>query len=250
VIALRPLRTAVRFSRTVFRYFGTAVHGVAICGVTACVACEQGGDRPIFTEATGGHGGNLSSGGQAQGGAPPDRLGGSEDPDELSLPFAVDEHFVPFGYMGSPVTIFRDPNACKDRPEGAQGHCHAFRFLELSEQYWRGLYWLSEYDNWGAKPGRLIVPGATKITFFAATDVEDLKLFFFAGGVQSDGVQSDLPYKDAMQVEIEIAVSPELKKYSISLSGESYEGGVIGGFGWGVYTVKGGLLWIDDIRWE
>ena len=186
--------------------------------------------------------------------AAPDRLDGSDNPAELSLPFAVDEHYVPFGYMGpaeKPDTIFRDPNDCKERPEGAQGHCHAFRFLEIQEPSWRGLYWLSEYDNWGQNPGQMIVPGATNLSFFAATDVPELTLYFFAGGVnQVTEPDPDLPYRDTMKAEIKISVTPELRKYSIPLASEDYEGGVLGGFGWGVFTVEGGRLWLDDIRWE
>lgn len=221
----------------------------AFLGVAVCVGCEQGGERPSLPGTTGGAGGESDS--EVLGGSPPDRHEGSRDPGELSLPFAVDEHYVPFGYMGSPVTIFRDPNDCQERPEGAQGHCHAFRFLELPEPAWRGLYWLSEYDNWGKDAGRRIMPGATKVSFFAATDVKELKVYFLVGGVGSDSPPEEaLEFKDTIDAEIEIVVTPELRKYTLAIPSVDYAAGVLGGFGWGVYTVEGGRLWLDDIRWE
>lgn len=214
------------------------------CASVFFTGCNQGGELESLNWQAG-TASEESVGQGGLGGESPVRLSASNDPDELSLPFAVDEHFVPFGYMGEPVTVFDDPNRCIERPEGAQGRCHAYSFLGTVDEGWRGLYWLSEFNNWGASPGRQIMPGARRVSFFAKSSIDGLLVYFLVGGIKSD-----LDYEDSFDVRVPIKLTSEFQRYTLDVSGAEYDQGVLGGFGWGLLSSESGSLWIDDIRWE
>lgn len=222
-----------------------ALHRPALCcALLLFVACSHGGElSELDWESAGGSEGDPTQGGL--GGEMPSRQGASDDESELSLPFAVDEHFVPFGYMGDPITVFDDPNNCMDRPEGAQGRCHAYSFLAAEDDGWRGLYWLSEFNNWGSSPGRRIMSGAQQVSFVAKSSQDGLTVHFLVGGIKSD-----LAHADSFDVRVPIVLSSEFQRYTLDISAAEYGEGVLGGFGWGIFSADSGRLWIDDIRWE
>jgi hypothetical protein len=214
--------------------------------VSSACACDAGGERPEISggEAPSDTGGSSSWGGQ-----------NSHDV-RVALPFVVDHHFHATGYMGAavsevdePPVLSSDRNVCRPRPEGAQGRCHYFRYAGAAEG-WVGLYWLAGYENWGESPGLSIEPGPTRVRFYAASNPPGLPVQFMVGGVGSVD-DPEHPHADTFVRTL----SPDdltttLVPYEIDLRGAEYDQGVLGGFGWFIFSSEPGELFIDDIRWE
>lgn len=175
-------------------------------------------------------------------------MGGALPEQTIYLPFAVDDHFVPYGFMGAGTdgALKRDPNECASRPEGAQGQCHRYDYIvpEVADG-WAGLYWLTTYENWGMSPGRPIETGASRVVFHAASDPPGAPVRFFAGGLDSD-----LAYFDAFNRWVDPALTSELSEVVIDLGGTEYSSGVLGGFGFSLASSVPVTIYIDDIRWE
>lgn len=207
--------------------------------------CEFGGDLPPDLQPddsdTPGAGGEPENG---SGGA-----GGALTPEErVRLPFAVADHFVPFGYMGAGTEgkIVDHPNDCLERPSGAQGKCYSFTFTpEGTVAEWGGVYWLSEADNWGERPGRLVEAGARQVRFRAAASRPGATVRFLVGGIAAGEA-----FSDEFSAQSDLQLTSELSTYSIDLTNAEYEAGVLGGFGWSTETDTPVKVWLDDIRWE
>jgi hypothetical protein len=174
--------------------------------------CNEVGSRPDweFPDGLGGEvdaGGAPSSGGvTSSGGQSTVILGGGANysPGLLTLPFAVDDHYVPFGFMGDQeLALTSDPNDCTGRPSGAQGTCHHFRYELYPEgEAWAGLYWLTTYDNWGERPGWEVEEGASRVAFFAKSEPPGAPVTFFVGGLSLDG-----GYADDFDVNLELELT-------------------------------------------
>jgi hypothetical protein len=164
----------------------------------------------------------------------------------LHLPFAVDDHYVPYGYMGAGEEALKeDPNDCATRPEGAQGDCHRYDYAAPTESdQWAGIFWLTTYDNWGDAPGWPVEAGAERVVFRAASDPPGAPLEFFVG------LASELEYSDLFHRAITPALTTEMEEFSIELSGASYSTGVLGGFGFSLASPEEYTIFLDDIRWE
>jgi hypothetical protein len=168
----------------------------------------------------------------------------------LYLPFAVDDHFVPFGFLESQsaLALASDVNECAPRPEGAQGECHRYDYVAPTEG-WAGLYWLSTYDNWGELPGNVVEPGAERVSFRAGSVPDGAPVTFIVGGLDSG--DSTLPYKDTLPMQ---SLKPDLVKglqaFEIDLTGADYQPGVLGGFGFIIESTDNYTIYVDDIRWE
>lgn len=196
--------------------------------IGAIVGCSEGGEKPDA-------GGGDSSGG----GAP-------SAPNEVTVPFALDDHFFASGWMGAAVdgNVVVDPNGCLPRLEGAQGRCHLFVSAGGGSVGWVGLYWLSTANNWGEALGLSIEPGARRVSFLAASD-PPRSVRFLVGGVEGN-----VPHPDEFKVESTFSLSSELERYEIDIAEIDYAAGVQGGFGWVIDGGQTARLWIDDLRWE
>jgi hypothetical protein len=191
--------------------------------------------------------------------------GGGEDVTvdrpKVALPFSVSDEFAPSGFMGySPevvagIKMSKALTDCKTpRPADAVGDCYkaSFDAVVASNPVWAGVFWQSPTDNWGKKPGRPIAPGATKVTFYAAGAVGGEKIEFKVGGININGSDSTLPYRDKFQANIPaVTLTTDFQKYEISLEGAQYDE-VLGGFCWVTAAAASGntTFYLDGIRWE
>jgi len=249
-------------------------------GSAAALAGGQGGDDPggsssvqdatapgsDETAATG-------SGGQSNGSDAPSNViadtgsdaasstGSDTGGPALALPFAVDSYFRPTGYMGDGITpgpVVVQTSGCKmPRPVGAKGNCYKITYKPQTPETgpaWSGLYWQYPDNNWGAKPGKRIARGATKVTFYAASESGQEVVTFRAGGIQNVGSM----YQDSLKVDLIQTLSTTLTQYSIDIHSETYDE-VLGPFAWVITTydaAKWGaaatpiVFYLDDIRWE
>lgn len=224
---------------------------LACLSALVSLGCNEGGERPEFVEtSSGGSGGaEVGSGGSSTGGESLSLGGlGGETQEPLHLPFAVDDHYVPFGYMGAAQTgaLESDPNQCTTRVEGGQGNCHVYQYaVPATGDAWAGIYWLTTYDNWGERPGRPIEGGASRVVFSASSFPAGAPVTFFVGGLGSPET-----HEDGFYVARESILEENLEQLELSLDGIDYEAGVLGGFGFSILAESGYRITIDDIRWE
>jgi hypothetical protein len=218
---------------------------------------------------TGGTGGSTGGTGGSTGGT-----GGSTTTNpckaagiEKALPMTVDDAFIPSGYFAGPLQgMDPEPNimgivegTCDTPPEPATsvGSCHKFTFQAalLSEGTeenpagaYGGVFWQAPANNWGTGPGIKVAAGATKVTFRAWSDTAETVVSFNAGGIS--GVCSDNVQLGATGTEITLSDTPT--EYEVTLAGQTYPDGVIGGFVWSaavedLETVV--TVYIDDVQW-
>jgi hypothetical protein len=96
--------------------------------------------------------------------------------------------------------------------------------------------------NWGlsGEPGKNIAPGATKISFLAAADIEGQRVVFKAGTKSDIFIIQDVPQ----------TLSTAWRSFSIPLT-MPYGNNVYGGFAWVLTdTTKPATFYIDGIVWE
>src|SRR5690606_18830040 len=122
-------------------------------------------------------------------------------------------------------------------PEGAQGRCHYFSYAGTAEG-WAGLYWLAGYENWGDDPGLSIEPGPTRVRFYAASNPPGLPVQFMVGGVDDP----KHPHRDSFARTLLPDLTEDLLQYEIDLRGAEYDAGVLGGFGWVIFSAEPGEL--------
>jgi hypothetical protein len=207
----------------------------------ASLGCTSGGERP------------PGQGGVA-GAAPLD------DREPLQVPFAVDHHFVPTGFMGDGadgVTLVHELERCLlPRPEGAQGECHRVQYSPKTSvaAEWAGLYWQNEVNNWGEQPGIPVVPGARAVSFSAASEPAGLEVTFLAGGIDSPG----RPHRDGFAEAQVFVLGGDYARFELSLDEVTYET-VLGGFGLVVTVLATRSLsvgdapvsvYVDDVQWR
>ena len=209
-------------------------------------ACSAPGSAPP-AGATGTNG-NGSSGGTVAPTGP------------LTLPFVVSDTFAPSGFMGDAPTDFNavkmtsDSAHCPPRQAGAKGACYKITWTPTrvpdASTAWVGVYWQYPSNNWGAKAGKAIVAGATKVTFLAAGTTGTEQVQFLAGGVNATGGPG-LTYADTFSAHMDASLTTTWAPYEISLSGDSYSS-VIGAFAWSITTSSTSpvTFYVDNIQWE
>jgi hypothetical protein len=95
--------------------------------------------------------------------------------------------------------------------------------------------------NWGLEPGLPVAPGATKITFSAATAQVGLKVTFRAGTDKDPFV---LPEQNQI-------LTSGWTRYTMPLAGATYPTGVLGAFAWVLKdTTRPATFYVDSILWE
>ena len=217
--------------------------------VAAAAACSAPGSSPPAGAASGSGSGGSSSGGTTAPTGP------------VALPFVVSDDFVPSGFMGdSPadfdaVKMSSDSTKCIARQAGAKGACYSIAWtpapLSGAKSAWVGVYWQYPSNNWGAKAGKAIAGGATKVSFSAAGAAGGEQVTFLVGGVNTSGGTAGLTYADTFTANTQETLTTSWTRYEIPLTGDSYTS-VIGGFAWSITTSATTPIsfYIDDIEWE
>lgn len=149
--------------------------------------------------------------------------------------------YVPSGWMGEIKSLTMDEK-CTDRPQSG-ATCTKFEY-----EYgggWAGVAWQSPANDWGDLPGGFDLTGAKRLTFWArgARGGERVKFGFGLLGPEKK-------YGDSAKGEIEIALSPEWKQYSIGLGRKALQR-IKTGFVW---TLAGQgrpvTFYLDDVCYE
>ena len=115
--------------------------------------------------------------------------------------------YTPTAYMGNHKAISVDLHNSKHAYAGTSA-------LEISydEVYdWYGLGIVDPPNDWGEVLGGFDISGAKKFSFWAKSDVDDLKATIGFGLIDSDK-----PFPDTAKKSIEIKLSTEWKQYSFS----------------------------------
>lgn len=240
----------------------TEPNGASGSGGSSASRGGSGGSVASGGAGRGGSGGSVgTSGGTGTGGSTTaGAAGASGSGATQNLPFAVDDFFIPSGFMGDgetpgSVTMLPDASPNSDRTCGgdravpeAVGVCHQVSYMTSGSLLWAGVFWQNPAGNWGDQPGYAIPPGAKRISFFAKGAAGGEVVKFVAG------IQGALTYSDSFKLEQEITLSSEWTGYSLSLSAAYSQ--VIGAFGWVASgdPAAGVTLpvrfEVDHIRWE
>ena len=173
------------------------------------------------------------------------------DSGPLTPPFVVSDHYAPTGYMGDGTTIgavdMKNDNACPDRSPDPSGDCYSILYTPILA--WAGVYWQYPANNWGDKPGREILPGATTVTVWAKGAKGGEKLELHAGGI-ADNTKA---YSDKLAVQASFTLTTEWKQYTVKLGSKPYTE-VIGGFAWICHAPVGStdpiVFYLDGIEWS
>jgi hypothetical protein len=178
-----------------------------------------------------------------------------------SLPFVVSDEFVPSGFMGDSPTDFNgikmssDSTKCPTRVAGALGACYTIAwtptFVGDAGSAWVGVYWQYPSNNWGAKSGRIVAPGAKKVTFSAVGAAGGEAVEFIVGGVNNPAGAVVLPNADSFNVHTDATLTTSWASYEVSLADSSYSS-VIGGFAWSITSSSKTpvTFYVDNIEWE
>jgi hypothetical protein len=175
--------------------------------------------------------------------------------DGVNPPFVVSTYYAPSGFMGDGsdgVSLVADTAGCAPRPSGAEGDCYRFTYTPNSK-LWAGVYWQFPANNWGAAEGKQIAPGATQVSFYAASAGGGETLKVTVGGIHDVTLQ----YSDTLKAAGEFPLTTTMTKYTVPLNGQTYDR-VIGGFSWVVAlpqgsdatTAKPVVVYLDNIMWE
>jgi len=162
--------------------------------------------------------------------------------DGVRLPFAVDDYFVPSGYMGDGAAggIDQAEQCAATRPGEGRGRCHEFTWTPGASG-WAGVFWQFPENSWGEVPGLPIAQGATAVELYAWGARGGEEVTFVVGMDDVDGFHAE--------VEVELSAQPA--KVTIDLAGQTYTD-VTGGFGWVASgDPSGGLtFFVDDVQWK
>jgi hypothetical protein len=203
-----------------------------------------------------------ASGGASVANPPASTTGGSASSGpRQSLPFALDDYFVPSGVMGdgamTPGTLTMTPSGPGDSQtcngarahDSARGQCHIFTYQEFGDQGWTGVYWQHPANNWGTEPGFGIEPGAGRVRFFARGENGGEIVEFVVGGIGDGSAR----YGDSFKIDQEVTLTADWQEYSLDISSANYTDGVLGGLAWAMGTDGNqapATFYIDDITWE
>jgi hypothetical protein len=201
--------------------------------------------------------------------------GPNYDPSQITVPFLVDDQFIPSGCMGDCITNVVIDNDCPTRSsDDAQGECHHFVFTRNTRADalgWAGVLWQTNEKNWGSQPGRAVLPGATGMHFSAAGKSGGEGLNILVGGMvpadtgeacdagsfcASGSCEMDActaAHHDTLNVLLPVKLTTAFKKVDVPFGSNSYGSEVLSGFGWtaqmpsGKETIE---FYVDDLRWE
>ncbi|MEM1414448.1 MAG: glycoside hydrolase family 2 TIM barrel-domain containing protein [Myxococcota bacterium] len=150
------------------------------------------------------------------------RVEGEVDARGPTLPFWLDDHFAPSGFMGDATRRVRT-EAC-DATDWCSGFCRRFRYRAGEAQDgWAAVAWMHPVGNWeGRSPGVRVPPNTRVVTFRAWGAEGGEKVSFFVGNWDVDHFSREL--KDVV-----LETSPQ--SYRIELDAGLREE-IVFGFGW------------------
>jgi hypothetical protein len=95
--------------------------------------------------------------------------------------------------------------------------------------------------NWGLEPALPLPPGATRISFLVAGEMDGLSVAFKAGIAPDSFVMPETP----------VTLTTTWTRHDLSLLGASYSGGVYGAFAWILHdTTRAATFYLDSIVWQ
>jgi hypothetical protein len=241
----------------------------------------DGGTAGARTGGTGGTGPATADGGILDGTSPGSDAPLSGDArvippgQPVPLPLVVTDHFQNVGWFGDGTVMAKfmpgsmiikqadsTVGPCASRAAGAKGRCLEVVYTPpaglppAANGGWVGVYLLRSLamlhpevmpaarpgePNWGLEPGLPVAPGATKITFSAATAQVGLKVTFRAGTDKDPFV---LPEQNQI-------LTSGWTRYTMPLAGATYPTGVLGAFAWVLKdTTRPATFYVDSILWE
>jgi hypothetical protein len=246
-------------TRTLVGELGGSGGSVASGGKSGSAGAAEGGSP----EATGGTAGSDTAGsagmagGAGAGGR--DAVECTAQPPELALPLIVDDYFVPSGYAADPEANVAaiGQTTCMTRPgnaTGLYGLCYRWYFapteFDVNGYGTATIFWQGPPDNWGGGPGLAVAAEASAVTFRAWSEDSGLQAKFFVGGAVGAACSDEIAPGSA-QLTVPLMTTPS--DYSLTMTGRTYDGGVINGFGFSVSLPSGSptaAIYIDNIRWE
>lgn len=135
-----------------------------------------------------------------------------------------------------------DPECGEDPHRGEA----CLRFTYRSEGNWVGVVWQHPVDDWGDRPGGFDLTGARRLTFWARSSTDGVRLDCGVGLLGSDR-----EFSDSARIERKgLKLKREWKKFSIDV-----EGADLSRIKTPFYWTLGGRRWpvtidLDDIRFE
>lgn len=197
------------------------------------------------------------------------------DPSIISVPFLVDDHFIPSGCMGDCTASVTIDGDCPDRASGdAQGQCHHFVYTLNTAPGalgWAGVLWQTVEQNWGSLPGRTVAPGATHLSFSGKAPSGSTALKILVGALVPNDAGKDCkadsgcsslhcvnsactaPHQDTLNITQAETLTKDWAPLTISFDGASYGPELMSGFGWtAVMPPQTNKIefYLDDLRWE
>jgi hypothetical protein len=193
----------------------------------------------------------------------------------VPLPLVVTDHFTSRGWFGDGTIsahfrpgsmVIREvastTGPCAARPAGARGACLEVTytpppgFAPPAAGAFVGVYMLPFLrqshpeamppaavgdPNWGLEPGLPVASGARRVSLFAASPQNGLRVSFRAGTAQDQVV---LP-------ETTEILAPDWRPISMSLAGGDLGGRLLGGFAWTLKdTGRPATFYLDGIVWD
>lgn len=163
---------------------------------------------------------------------------------------AVQNHYVPSGWMGDTGDLKIDEGYTKDPKDGDTCIKITYSAERKQGSGWAGIIWQNPANNWGANSGGHNLNGYSRLTFWAKGDegngyeprIEEFKM----GGIL--GVYSDSASTSIGPIELK----DQWTQYEIPLKGMDLSQ-IIGGFGFSAsadYNGAGFTIYLDEIKYE
>jgi hypothetical protein len=172
-------------------------------------------------------------------------------PTQGVVPFDVTVAAEPSGWMGDGELGTRYVSldtAWKDRPHSPPA-CIKASYLPGPAR-WAGIFWQTEPNNWGDKPGvDYAGRGVRRLTFWARGEAGNEVVEFKVGGVDEPSKR----YRDSLSASTGVIVlRRDWQRFVIDLRGKDLSS-VINAFGWVVSAnrnVGAITFYLDDILYE
>lgn len=158
-------------------------------------------------------------------------------------------HFIPSGWMGDWGDMKYEPAYQDDPKSGKTSIKITYNAERKQGAGWSGIYWQHPANNWGDKKGGYDISGAKKLSFWARSGQDGVKIAEFkVGGITAQTEDGDSDSASIGPIEL----TSEWQKYVIDLDGLDLSR-IIGGFCWaasGDENPDGFTLYLDEVKYE